>query len=166
MLHIHSLGDDGLGSWLPVNELRMCVLQWLMTDPSSPIIDFYPLDFQLDGEGKRQEWEAVAVLGFVDEPRLRAAAASVPQTQLSPEEIRRNEFGRVLHFRHAPGDPTVAVFATFAKTFPQCRSLCWDPCRCERMQRIGDLLVNILQNVCCMSASGCMCGIQDCLGVC
>lgn len=69
-----------------------------MTDPASPISDFYPLDFALDAEGKRQEWEAVVVLDFISVPRLRAAAASIPSEHLTEAEQRRNQFGQLLHF--------------------------------------------------------------------
>ena len=79
------------------------VVQWLMTQPASPIIDFYPLDFQLDMEGKRQDWEAVVLLKFIDVPRLRQAESCVLQQQLSAEELARNKPGPLLHFRYDPG---------------------------------------------------------------
>lgn len=79
-------------------------LQWLMTEEKSPIIDFYPLSFELDAEGKRQDWEAVVVLQFINVPRLRAAEGRVPLAQLSPEELRRNQFGPMLHFVYDAGE--------------------------------------------------------------
>jgi 5'-3' exoribonuclease 1 len=33
----------------------------------SPIIDFYPLNFKTDLNGKQQEWEAVVLIPFIDE---------------------------------------------------------------------------------------------------
>ncbi|KAI8388238.1 exoribonuclease 1 [Radiomyces spectabilis] len=47
--------------------------QELMVDPSSPIIDFYPRDFDIDMNGKKQEWEAVVKIPFIDETRLLQA---------------------------------------------------------------------------------------------
>ena len=41
-----------------------------MTDEHSPILDFYPLKFSIDLNGKRQEWEAVVLIPFIDEVRL------------------------------------------------------------------------------------------------
>ena len=47
-------------------------LQALMTDPSSPIADFYPATFALDMEGKRADWEAIVLIPFLDVARLTA----------------------------------------------------------------------------------------------
>jgi 5'-3' exoribonuclease 2 len=50
------------------NEAR-----WLMTDPESPIIDFYPIDVPVDPNGKAMPWLWVVLLPFIDEDRLLAA---------------------------------------------------------------------------------------------
>ncbi|CAK7270581.1 exonuclease II Exo2 [Sporothrix epigloea] len=69
----------------------------LMTDPASPIIDFYPRDFDLDMNGKKMEWEAVVKIPFIDERRLLDAMA--PKNELlSDEEKARNEFGVPIEF--------------------------------------------------------------------
>jgi 5'-3' exoribonuclease 2 len=65
----------------------------LMTDPNSDIIDFYPEDFEIDLNGKKMAWQGVALLPFIDMPRLLAAAQS-KYPLLSPEDAARNGVGK------------------------------------------------------------------------
>lgn len=57
----------------------------LMSDPESPIIDFYPEDFKIDLNGKKFAWQGVALLPFVDEKRLIKALEPYYKL-LTPEE--------------------------------------------------------------------------------
>ncbi|KAF9778851.1 exonuclease II [Thelephora terrestris] len=78
----------------------------LMYDVDSPILDFYPKDFEQDLNGKKQEWEAVVKIPFIDENRLLQAMAS-KEHKLTEEERGRNRFGTSLSFSFHPGPPTV-----------------------------------------------------------
>ena len=69
----------------------------LMTEKDSPIIDFYPRDFELDMNGKKQEWEAVVKIPFIEEGRLLSAMAP-KDALLSEDERLRNDFGISLKF--------------------------------------------------------------------
>jgi len=63
-----------------------------MTDEVSPIVDYYPEKFQQDLNGKKQDWEAVVVIPFIDEKRL-LEAMDKESSKLSPEEAHRNSRG-------------------------------------------------------------------------
>ena len=55
----------------PAGSKKFLPDQWaeLMYQPDSPIIDFYPSDFNIDLNGKKYAWQGVALLPFVDESR-------------------------------------------------------------------------------------------------
>lgn len=59
-----------------------------MTDANSPIHDFYPTDFKVDMEGKRNDWEGVVLIPFIDEARLLAASHTVGPAKLSRVSYR------------------------------------------------------------------------------
>ena len=65
----------------------------LMTDEDSDIVDFYPEEFDLDMNGKKQSWKAIVLLPFIDEKRLLAAMAT-KYPELTEDESMRNEPGK------------------------------------------------------------------------
>lgn len=66
--------------------------QWLMIDPESPIIDFYPTDVPVDPNGKALPWLWVVLLPFIEEDRL-LAAMSPTMVQWTKEELMCNARG-------------------------------------------------------------------------
>ena len=77
--------------------------QWLMVSPDSPVLHFYPLDFGIDQDGKRNPWEAVVLLDFIDEKKLLIAEAEHCNIDLlTSDERSRNSFGNVLHHTFDP----------------------------------------------------------------
>ncbi|KAI9591910.1 XRN 5'-3' exonuclease N-terminus-domain-containing protein [Syncephalis fuscata] len=65
----------------------------LMTNPESEIIDFYPVDFDLDMNGKKHLWQAIILLPFIEESRLLKAMEPI-YPLLSEEEQLRNTPGQ------------------------------------------------------------------------
>jgi 5'-3' exoribonuclease 1 len=102
------------GPFLPFQQLLGCLpplsrrllpacYQWLMSSVDSPVLEFYPNDFELDQDGKKNPWEAVVILPFIDEKRLLAGEAlHCPVSKLTRDERGRNAFGKVMHYQFDP----------------------------------------------------------------
>ncbi|TEA21266.1 5'-3' exoribonuclease 1 [Colletotrichum sidae] len=95
----------------------------LMTNPKSPIYDFYPRDFELDMNGKKMEWEAVVKIPFIDEKRLLDAMAT-KNDQLSDDQKSRNGFGVALKFTYNP-EIAFTYPSSLPGVFPEIA-----PCQC------------------------------------
>lgn len=84
-------------------ELLPNVYHKLMTDPSSKIIDYYPVDFETDLNGKKQEWEALVLIPFIDEKRLIDAMHDC-NDKLTENEQSRNKHGPMLQYDYCEID--------------------------------------------------------------
>ncbi|KAJ3194760.1 5'-3' exoribonuclease 2 [Irineochytrium annulatum] len=69
----------------------------LMTNDDSPIIDFYPLTFPIDLNGKKYAWQGVALLPFIEEERLFKAMEPL-YGGLTDAEVARNTLGNEVIF--------------------------------------------------------------------
>lgn len=65
----------------------------LMLNDDSEIIDFYPEDFEIDLNGKKMAWQGVALLPFIDMPRL-LKAVETKYPMLSEADTLRNTMGK------------------------------------------------------------------------
>ncbi|KAJ9063813.1 exonuclease II Exo2 [Entomophthora muscae] len=95
----------------------------LMTNPGSTIYDFYPLEFETDANGKKNDWEAVVLIPFIDQERLLSAMVSQDHL-LTEEERKRNSHGDAFKFRHNPDAVLSHIPSTFPDHFPAVKSRC------------------------------------------
>mmetsp|Transcript_25743 Transcript_25743/g.65477 ORF Transcript_25743/g.65477 Transcript_25743/m.65477 type:complete len:554 (+) Transcript_25743:987-2648(+) len=71
----------------------------LMTDKNSPILNFYPNNFKLDLNGKKNLWEGVVLLPFIDQKKLIDTVNIYGEKEnLCQEEKIRNCFGKDVVF--------------------------------------------------------------------
>ena len=70
----------------------------LMLSAESEVIDYYPTNFDTDMNGKKQEWEAVVLIPFIDEKRLLSAIKKV-DPELSLDEQARNVHGPMYEYQ-------------------------------------------------------------------
>ena len=93
-----------LGCLPPASKVMLPMpYQFLMVSQDSPLVEYYPLEFSVDMDGKKNPWEAVVLLPFIDETRLMAAESKyIDQNKLSDDDKQRNKFGKVLSYRFEP----------------------------------------------------------------
>ena len=87
-----------------------------MTEESSPLKPFFPDEIKIDFEGKRNSWEGVVLLPFLDEKVLKDAIASVSKEKLTDAQNKRNAPGECIVFERDE-NCTEAVNSTVPKTF-------------------------------------------------
>ncbi|QRV74976.1 5'-3' exoribonuclease [Ceratobasidium sp. AG-Ba] len=71
----------------------------LMFSEHSPILDFYPETFELDMNGKKQEWEAIVKIPFIEQNRLLTSMRTL-EHRLTEEERIRNTWGMSVKFTY------------------------------------------------------------------
>ena len=102
------------------------ILQSLMESPNSPIIEYYPPEFQSDLNGKQQEWEAVVVIPFIDQNKLKEAVTPL-FPKMSAEEKGRNKHGPMLEYHFSNQSlgtyPAPQYFRTIEKNLADCKEV-------------------------------------------
>ncbi|XP_037077233.1 5'-3' exoribonuclease 1-like, partial [Pollicipes pollicipes] len=95
-------------------------LRPLMTSLDSPILEYYPENFETDLNGKQQDWEAVVLIPFIDQERLLAAIQPL-YARLTEEERARNVHGDAHVFQYTSQDqgPTASpgYFPALERTY-------------------------------------------------
>ena len=77
------------------------VYRQLMCGPDSPIKRFYPEDFEVDMNGKRNPWEGVNILPFIDVKLLKETITKYcPDSFLTSDERHRNRIGDVFCYSY------------------------------------------------------------------
>lgn len=72
----------------------------LMTNKNSAIAHYYPSDFETDLNGKKQEWEAVVLIPFIDEKSL-LNEMNAKDNLLTKAEKERNIHGPMLKYYYS-----------------------------------------------------------------
>lgn len=84
----------------------------LMVNPLSPLQPYYPTDFLVDANGKRNSWESVVLIPFLNESVLLEQVSTINHSQnLTELERLRNRLGRAHHYlppkRTQPSPPLI-----------------------------------------------------------
>ena len=78
---------------------------------TSPLTEFYPRVFTTDANGKRQTWESIVQIPFIESSRLMDAVSGIEDETLTNAEKKRNRRGR--EFLYEPGvEGKVDIVAT------------------------------------------------------
>lgn len=94
LLQLLSVLPPQSGNFLPSSY------EHLMVSPDSPLLPFYPPDFTVDPNGKKNSWEAVVQIPFLNEQALIDAVSGIDHMhELKKTERLRNIPGMQHHFK-------------------------------------------------------------------
>lgn len=85
-------------SVLPPQSMRFLpqCYAWLVLAPNSPLAPYYPYTFSVDANGKKNAWESVVHIPFLNESLVLDLASSLDhQSCLSTTEKLRNVLGKM-----------------------------------------------------------------------
>eukprot|EP00529_Nitzschia_sp_RCC80_P006714 CAMPEP_0113505620 /NCGR_PEP_ID=MMETSP0014_2-20120614/35426_1 /TAXON_ID=2857 /ORGANISM="Nitzschia sp." /LENGTH=1609 /DNA_ID=CAMNT_0000400969 /DNA_START=116 /DNA_END=4945 /DNA_ORIENTATION=- /assembly_acc=CAM_ASM_000159 len=97
---------------LPFQQLMSCLppasstlvpipYRYLMTSSDSPIVHFYPTDFEVDMNGKKNPWEGVNLLPFIEiNLLLNTIEKFAPDSKLTDAEKGRNRVGEIFLYTY------------------------------------------------------------------
>ena len=112
-------------------DLLPAPLAELMLEASSPLAEYYPRDFKSDPNGKRQPWEAVVQIPFIEADVLLETVNSILEADeksatkedgeqlLSTAERKRNERGQSQTLSPPRGELSDEQKAEIAKSFAE-----------------------------------------------
>eukprot|EP00835_Amoeboradix_gromovi_P005390 NODE_502_length_7546_cov_0.138982.p1 type:complete len:771 gc:universal NODE_502_length_7546_cov_0.138982:6364-4052(-) len=80
---------------LPSQSIDFIPKPWhyLMTSDKSSIIDYYPLEFPIDLNGKKHSWQGVVLLPFIEDKRMKEV---LDEDLLDTRDLLLNSFGKDL----------------------------------------------------------------------
>lgn len=84
-------------------------LRSLVLDEESPIADFYPKKFEIDLDGKKAQYEGIAILPFIDVKRLQSAY-NEKKDGLTEMEVKRNNPGKNIRYYNCDGNVRTVFF--------------------------------------------------------
>jgi hypothetical protein len=77
--------------------------EMIMSDPESPMVEYYPQDFEVDANGKRNAWECIVCIPFINESLLMDSVNKIDHVNvLTDAERLRNAPGVVHRFVPKP----------------------------------------------------------------
>lgn len=103
----------------PSAKLLPYPLNTLLTDETSPIRHFYPLEFKIDLSGKRKEWEGKVILPFINQEEFdRVYMTHI--SSVSEKDLKRNIPGRTFVYSYSVD--TCYTFRSYYSDIENCHA--------------------------------------------